>query len=184
MNIIGKRWLRGFEEDTVAEDLEEIGPVGLIRCLLGERRFRPSGPHVQDWNVAAHSLNVALIFLRVREARGWPIEWLPAVLCHDLAEAFVGDIPSPVKRRVSGFAGLEASVQAGIETYLRLPWRSDQGGLEAVAVKHCDFVALLLEAAEFGLTLESGPAGFPVGVVEDFKTCGGTTWLFREAEEP
>src|SRR3990167_6317272 len=72
------------------------------------------GPPVQDWNVVAHSLNAALIFLRVRGIRGWPIEWLPAVLCHDLAEAFVGDIPSPVKRRVQpAFVQLEAGVQGG-----------------------------------------------------------------------
>jgi len=184
MNLVGGRWLRGFEAHIVAEDLEKIGPVGLIRCLLGERRFRPSGPHVQDWNVVAHSLNAALIFLRVRGIRGWPIEWLPAVLCHDLAEAFVGDIPSPVKRRVQpAFVQLEAGVQDGIERYLHLSRLGEADG-EALAVRHCDLVALLLEAEEFQLTLESGPNDFPTGVVEDFKACGGTAWLFRETRVP
>ena len=185
MNLAGGRWLHGFDANTVARDMEKIGPVGLIRCLLGERRFRPSGPHVEDWNVAAHSLNAALIFLRLREARGWPIEWLPAVLCHDLAEAFVGDIPRPVKRRLEPtFGRLEASVQTGVASYFRLPRLQGQRTGREAAVKHCDFVALLLEAEEFGLTLENGPDAFPPEVVEDFRCCGGTTWLFRETSEP
>lgn len=181
MNIIGGRWLRGFETETVAEDLKKIGPVGIVRCLLGERRFRPSGPHTQDWNVAAHSLNAALIFLHLREKRGWPVVWLQDVLCHDLAEAFVGDIPSPVKRHLQpAFIQLETGVLDGIRRYLSmrdiqsLPVEPDR----AAAVRHCDLVALLLEAEEFRLTLESGPEDFPPEVVEDFHACGGGTWEY------
>lgn len=185
LNVIGNRWLHGFEPETVAADLEKIGPVGIVRCLLGERRFRPSGPYVQDWNVAAHSLNAALIFLRLWPLRGWDPLWLEEVLCHDLAEAFVGDIPSPVKRHLQpAFKVLEDGVDEGLRTYLNLDADlvdADTSRLEQ-AVRHCDLVALLLEAEEFGLTLETGPEDLPPEVIEDFHACGGIAWPYRKGD--
>ena len=186
MNLPHGRWLPGFRADLVAEAMPSIGLPVLVRCLLGERRFRPSGPTAETWNVAAHSLLVGLIMLRLRDH--WPDlpgdVLLAKALCHDLHEAFLGDIPQPVKQHLPEFGRLEAEVDGGLlHEYLGIPVGTSpemQKNIHA-AVKHCDNVALVLEAELFGMTLETRPDQFPDNFLKDVRRCGGSgTWLYNE----
>ena len=180
LNLINGRWLNDMTDPAqLSRDMAEIGPLGLVRCLLGERRFFPSGPPAGEWNVAGHSMLTALVFLRLREDAGWPPEWLAFVLLHDAHEGFIRDIPSPIKRAIGPmYKDLADGVDRGIRDYLGMP---DPLEPALAAVKHCDLVALLLEAMEWGLTIESGPEDFPKAVVADYYACGGGgPWNWRK----
>lgn len=171
------KWLRGLRRDVVAEDLESIGLVSIVKALMGERRFRPSGPPGGEWNVVGHSLLVGLIFLRLRHHHGWPAEALEHVLIHDLHEAILGDIPSPIKRYLPEMKKLEAEVDAGLRAYLRGD-KPDEAMCRIV--ERCDMIALILEAQVFNFTIETCPADVEEGVIADIVFCGGKPeWLFN-----
>lgn len=184
MNLTQNRWLNGFDAATVERDMEAIGPMGVMRGLVRQGRFHPSGPSQAEYNVAAHSGLVARIFLRVRHQFGWPMEWLAYALVHDDHEFVLGDITSPVKRHLKpAIVELEWSVDEGLRRYFGLEAPSE--GAKR-AVKLCDLAALYIEATEWGLALEERP----VDLVDDLRTvlrlCGlegaSCGWPVRQCE--
>jgi predicted RNase H-like nuclease len=68
---------------------------------------RANGHCRQFYSVAQHSLNCA----REAENLGLGRRAQLACLLHDAAEAYIADIPRPVKHRLAGFAEIEESVQ-------------------------------------------------------------------------
>lgn len=161
MNLPGNRWLNDLSTvEGLTSDLEKAGPLCLVRCLVGERRFRPSGPPLHEYNVAAHSLLVGLVFLRLRKLpkyNHWPLQWAGFAFCHDLHEAVLGDIVRPVKDMIGGNGitraadRLDAAILEGL-----LGLSPVDAGAAHEAVKVCDNTALLLEAAEWDIPLHSG----------------------------
>lgn len=191
MNLVNNRWSNGFDAATVAKDMEEIGPLGIVRSLVRQRRFFPSGPPCDEYNVASHLVLVSMVFLKIRGTGShpklafpgpWPMEWLANCLLHDAHEAFTSDIVSPVKNRLQGVKELEEGIDIGLRHYFDVfPTMSTPAQDVVQAVKICDYVALLLEAEEFDLCLEQRPEEVPDEVMAGFKLCGGKTWKVRQA---
>lgn len=121
----------------------------LVHGIANVRRFNGRGI-----SVLTHTL--AMFDYEYHHNNGNAREnMLKAVLLHDLAEAYTGDIIQPVKLAVPGFAELENQVQNAIlghffdvandDEYLKYLPNSD---LSKSFVKHVDLIAL---AAEYPL---------------------------------
>lgn len=125
--------------------LDAGGRVSLIDIVvhLGRtRRFGGFGS--QEWTVLHHSMLVALLW----QAAGYPVEKLVYALLHDAHEAYTGDIPRPVKRRMgTAVHDLEGHIDQSIRgrVGLHMPTEADRK-----YIKLCDAAALLIEAHLFG----------------------------------
>lgn len=67
-------------------------------------------------------------------------------LMHDAQEAYVGDMPSPLKKMLPEYQVIEDRMEAVIRTKFKLPIKFDP------RVKEIDMRMLVTEAKEFGLT--------------------------------
>jgi predicted RNase H-like nuclease/5'-deoxynucleotidase YfbR-like HD superfamily hydrolase len=104
---------------------------------------RANGHCRQFYSVAQHSINCAL------EARSLGLSPRVQLACllHDAAEAYISDIPRPVKRRLSGFAEIEENMQRVIFQKFGLS-NMTEDEWEAVAriddaLLHAEFRALM-----------------------------------------
>lgn len=104
------------------------------------------------YSVAQHSV------LAAREAadRGLGVEVIQAALMHDAAEAYVGDVSSPLKSILSEYVDIERRVWGAIARRFRLP------GAIPDAVHRIDKAMLMAEAPKL-LGAPRGP-GWPHGV--------------------
>lgn len=85
------------------------------------------------YSVAEHS---------VRVARAVPAEDARWGLLHDASEAYLADVPRPVKRRLPNYEELEERFMAVVAARFGLPWPMPE------AVKHFDTVLLATEARD------------------------------------
>lgn len=69
---------------------------------------RFAGHTEQPWSVAAHASVCAQIAFEATKSSGTALDCLH----HDDAEALVGDMPSPLKRMLPGFADLELAAES------------------------------------------------------------------------
>lgn len=133
-----------------------------IQTFTG-RRFWPLDPRPEDISITdiAHALSMkcrygghCLAFYSVAEhsvllsQHVAPAHALWALL-HDAAEAYLADVPKPVKPDLPGWKALEAAVMASVCARFRLP--AD----EPAEVKEADFRIL---ADEKVAIMEDGPA--------------------------
>ena len=82
------RWVNPFEPDP-----EQIDAGDIARALANVCRF---GGHTRAfYSVAQHSVIVSELV----EARGGDVEDVFAALMHDATEAYLGDMPHPIKHR-------------------------------------------------------------------------------------
>jgi predicted RNase H-like nuclease len=104
---------------------------------------RANGHCRQFYSVAQHSINCAL------EARSLGLSPRVQLACllHDAAEAYIADIPRPVKHRLSGFAEIEEYVQAVIFQRFGLADMTDEEWKAVAriddALLHAEFRALM-----------------------------------------
>ena len=101
------RWVNPFEPDPAQFDASDIA-----RSLGNQCRF---GGHSRVfYSVAQHSVIVS----RVVEERGGDVEDVFAALMHDASEAYLGDMPHPIKHR-SELGAAFRDAEAGLEEAIR-----------------------------------------------------------------
>jgi hypothetical protein len=98
------------------------------------------GGHVREfYSVAQHSVQCVEIVRRMAPGDVVAARW---ALMHDAAEAYLGDIVSPLKRYLTQYADLEAHALRSVAGALGLPLTVPP------VVKAADATALALEAAQ------------------------------------
>ena len=100
------------------------------------------GGHTFDpYSVAQHSIRVCMV---IRDG-GWPIEVQRMALLHDASEAYLGDMPGPLKRapELAGYLTAESRLQTVI--YRRYGIDADHERAYGRAVKDADALMLAVE---------------------------------------
>lgn len=91
----------GAEINLENPDPNEINMEDIALGLSNTNRY--AGQTQPSLNVAQHSVNVA----DTLERRGADPDTQMYGLLHDIAEAYLGDVPRPAKRRLDGFEEME-----------------------------------------------------------------------------
>jgi uncharacterized protein len=134
LQTVSGRWVNPFDPDPAQLDARDIA-----RALANQCRF---GGHSRVfYSVAQHSVIVS----RLVEERGGDVEDVFAALMHDASEAYLGDMPHPLKHRSSlGAAFKEA------EDHLERAIR-DRFGIKSdvPAIKEADRALLATERRAF-----------------------------------
>ena len=110
-------------------DIEDIAYALSMKC-----RF--NGHTNKFYSVASHSIGVS----RLMEPR----LWLPALL-HDANEAYLPDVPRPVKDLLSDYKDIEDTVQAVIEKKYGIKLTLE----DRRAIKRADNIMLATEGRDF-----------------------------------
>jgi len=105
-------------------------------------RIQRFGAHGHgDWSVAQHSILVANIVALRHGAR-----IALSALLHDAAEAYIGDLPSPIKHRLSDYCRMETALQSVIYQALDVePYWPEHVDV----IKEADHLALEFEIRHF-----------------------------------
>lgn len=116
----------GARVDVFNPDPATLRIVDIAHGLANKCRFNG---HTCSWySVAQHSVLVSQLV---------PEDLALAALLHDAAEAYLPDMPSPIKARLPGFDQVEAGLMQAIAEQFRLPWPMP----EAVAIADRRIVA-------------------------------------------
>jgi 5'-deoxynucleotidase YfbR-like HD superfamily hydrolase len=121
----------GYFYEFLDPKQEQIHIVDIAYALSNKARF--SG-HTQFYSVAEHSVAVA---------KRLPKRLQLAGLLHDAAEAYLGDIPSPLKHFLPDFKRIEAINELAINKKFKLDKLTQADWAE---VKQADLQALFNEA--------------------------------------
>lgn len=136
-------WMLGYQGekiDLVEPENTTIYPETIGRVLGRLERF---GGHTRrPWSVLEHSFLVAFIAGRILPDAG--DDFLVAALCHDAHEAYVGDMPSPMKPLIAGWREFEKRWEAHVREALEVAHVFADRKLAGV-IKHADIVALRIE---------------------------------------
>lgn len=119
---------QGFTFDYLNPGACPIGIETIAHALSHVCRF---GGHCRHfYSVAQHSIHVSEIV---------PPELALEALFHDAAEAFLGDVPKPLKRLLPDYCVLEKKIQAVIAHRFSLPPATDP------RIKEADEILLVTE---------------------------------------
>jgi uncharacterized protein len=112
LQTVSGRWVNPFDPDPTQLDAGDIS-----RALANQCRF---GGHCRVfYSVAQHCVIVS----RVVEQRGGDVEDVFAALMHDASEAYLGDMPHPLKHRSAlgaAFRDAEAALDAAIRDRFKI----------------------------------------------------------------
>jgi hypothetical protein len=112
LQTVSGRWVNPFDPDPAQLDAGDIA-----RALANQCRF---GGHCHVfYSVAQHCVIVS----RVVEDRGGDVEDVFAALMHDASEAYLGDMPHPLKHRSAlgaAFRDAEHALEAAIRDRFRI----------------------------------------------------------------
>lgn len=119
----------------------------VIQTRLGGKVERCHGiPHQGSYSVAAHSWGVAMLLQAL-----WPDDFERLVLhalAHDVHEAWVGDIPSPVMRYVPGLNAALGTLEDDVNNVLGLPQEGELSLSDLEKIKTCDRLEFYLWSRE------------------------------------
>jgi 5'-deoxynucleotidase YfbR-like HD superfamily hydrolase len=118
----------GKQFDPVDPQPDMIDLVDIANGLSNECRF--AGQCRYFYSVAQHSV---LVSQNVPRENAWE------ALLHDAAEAYIKDIPAPIKRLLPDYRALEHKIEAAIRARFGLP------DSQTPIVKHADLVLLATE---------------------------------------
>ena len=112
LQTVSGRWVNPFEPDPGQLDAGDIA-----RALANQCRF---GGHCRSfYSVAQHSVIVS----RLVEERGGDVEDAFAALMHDATEAYLGDMPHPLKHRSplgAAFKAAEENLERALRAHFRI----------------------------------------------------------------
>lgn len=134
LQTVSGRWLNPFDPDPEQIDIGDIA-----RALSNQCRF---GGHCRAfYSVAQHSVLVSELVAQ----RGGDVEDVFAALMHDAAEAYLGDMPHPIKHR-SPLGAAFREVEEHLERALR-----ERFGIrtDVAALKPADRALLATERRAF-----------------------------------
>lgn len=118
----------------------ELASIAATDIAIGLSNTCRFGGQLDEWySVAEHSL----LCLTVARYLGCSLEEQRSVLMHDAAEAFVGDMPSPLKLMLPGYSRIERDVDWTIKKRFRLLLSNPD------VVKQIDLMLLRLEKEHF-----------------------------------
>lgn len=103
-------------------------------------------PHQGSYNVAQHSWGVAMLMLQL-----WPEDFprLAAYcICHDVPEAWIGDVPAHTKARSPRLTEELAQMEVEICSRLQIPDEHELHSDDLAKLKACDALELYLWAQE------------------------------------
>jgi 5'-deoxynucleotidase YfbR-like HD superfamily hydrolase len=127
----------------------EISVVDIAQGLSRQPRF--AGHTSEPWSVAEHCLLVTAILRH----NGFNARMQMAGLLHDAAEAYICDVPSPLKWAMTEIDGKECAyrqIEARVEQVITIALQPSWLGAPEYArqaVKTADQIALLTEAKAF-----------------------------------
>jgi uncharacterized protein len=111
----------------LSPDPEHIDLVDVAHALSNLSRFTGQGKRF--YSVARHSVHVS----REVESRGGSLAAQRWGLLHDASEAYLSDVPAPVKRSLPGYTHAEARLQAAVWEAVGLePSPADERLVDAV----------------------------------------------------
>lgn len=131
-----------FDFDNITKDSIYIDDV--IHSLTKINRF--IGHSSRAYSVAEHTFYCLLM----AEMLGYSVREKLLTFVHDFTEAYVGDCPSPLKRRLPMFSEIEAEVETAIYEHLEIEPPTEE---EYKKVKRIDMTMLVIEMRD--LTLHS-----------------------------
>lgn len=137
---LGGTWIQtrlGIPFDLANPRPEAVSIYDISNAL--SKLCRYTGHVSQFYSVAQHSVLVSVIL----EDSGADMETVRAGLLHDAAEAYVGDVSSPLKSMLTEFKAIENEISNVIFEALRL----DCDAVDWRAVKWADMMALFIERA-------------------------------------
>ncbi|TNG94045.1 hypothetical protein FHQ28_05360 [Pasteurellaceae bacterium USgator11] len=139
MNIKSHNWIKTYTNKHIDYnnlDPNQICITDIAHHLSLENRFM--GQSEAAYSVANH----LLFCLAIAKHLGYTPYLCLRVLMHDFAEAYVKDIPTPLKRLLPDFMAVEARFEWAIEEWFGLPELSET---EKDLVKRVDLIALKME---------------------------------------
>lgn len=147
--------------DFLEPRLETINITDIAHALAITNRF--SGHTMFPYSVAQHSVLAAVAA---------PFSLQLEALLHDAHEAYVGDMPTPLKHLMPEYQELEGRMELAVRTKFGLPWNMSP------EVKHIDRRMLATEAEHFGFSLWTD-----IGTVVPFHAMKIEEWDWTRARD-
>lgn len=133
---------RPFDYDNITKD--SIYVKDILHSLPRINRF--IGHSVRPYSVGEHTFLGLVMAEKLGLSPLQRLNWF----IHDFTEAYVGDCPTPLKKRMPLFSEIEAQVEEAIREHLMLDPMTEE---EELIVKRIDNTMLVLEMRD--LTLHS-----------------------------
>ena len=145
MNHNYEHWIEtflGHPIDPLNPDPRRIFFMDIAHALSNQCRF--SGHTREFYSVAQHSVHVSQ---HIKEIGGCPMTQLYGLM-HDASEAYLVDMPTPVKRRMPSYRDAEAPLQRMIEqTLMPAVQAIERAEIEQI-IKEADLAMLAAEARD------------------------------------
>mgnify|MGYP000648313610 CR=1 FL=1 len=155
---------------------DEIFLQDIAHALGNTCRF--GGHTVRFYSVAEHCI-------RMSWAMDWNHEWAVWALMHDAAEAYIGDLPSPVKQLLPEFSQIEDKIMDAVVERFDLPGAQIPAEVKRLDLAMCvaEYDALMGNSTDVWPNMPQGARGQEFHNRWGSETYGtGAAFLARAAE--